>query len=262
VNPSLLYCESQTAFVGWVDLSRNDYGPVNHPAGDYLFISPFTLDPNQHRRLWLGGTQMWRCDNAIAETCLLASTAMDGTVSAIVVTPGNSDRVIAGTNLGAIARTDKATSANGQTAWTAVKPRDGFVSSLALDPADPSITWATFAQFGGGAHVWRSADGGAGWAPLDGRDAGALPDIPVHSIAPDPTRPGRIFIGTDLGVFVSIDGGDHWMIEASDFANAVTEQVTIAQGANGPAIYAFTHGRGVWRADLVPTPARRRAIRH
>jgi hypothetical protein len=116
-----------------------------------------------------------------------------------------------------------------------------------------------FAGFGG-TRVWRSTDGAATWSPLDGSGPAALRDIPVHSVAPDPTRPGRIYLGTDLGIFVSLDGGEHWMSEESGLPNVVTEHVTIAQGAYGPAIYAFTHGRGVWRAELTNTPVRRRAV--
>src|SRR5204863_7720876 len=41
----------------------------------------------------------------------------------------------------------------------------------------------------------------------------SLPDIPVHSIAVDPTLKGRIYLGTDLGVFVSVNSGATWMVE-------------------------------------------------
>ncbi len=50
------------------------------------------------------------------------------------------------------------------------------------------------------------------------------------------------------------------MVEATGFPQVITECVTIASGADGPAIYAFTHGRGAWRADLTGPPPRRRAI--
>lgn len=107
--------------------------------------------------------------------------------------------------------------------------------------------------------MWRSNDAGATWTSIDGTGTGTLPDIPVHSIAPDPTRAGRLFLGTDLGVFTSTDGGASWRVENTGFASVVTEWLAIGHGDRGPAVYAFTHGRGAWRAELV-APPRRRAV--
>ena len=46
------------------------------------------------------------------------------------------------------------------------------------------------------------------------------------------------------------------------FNLGVTESLFIGQGDRGPAIYAFTHGRGAWRADLLSGVPRRRGVRH
>jgi photosystem II stability/assembly factor-like uncharacterized protein len=133
------------------------------------------------------------------------------------------------------------------------------VTSIAFDPLNASIVYATYAGFGG-SHLWKSIDGGATWTAMDGN--GSLPDIPFHSIVVDPVRTGRIFLGTDLGVFVSLDSGATWAVENTGFAAVVTEALVIAQGARGPAIYGFTHGRGAWRAELTTFNApRRRSVR-
>ncbi|HEX9163921.1 MAG TPA: hypothetical protein VF980_19585, partial [Thermoanaerobaculia bacterium] len=175
------------------------------------------------------------------------------------VAPHDSDRVIAGTNAGSIFSTATATSATSTTDWTRVEPRAGWVSSLTFDPVDPSTIYATYAGFGG-KHVWKSTDGAATWAAIDGSGDATLPDIPVHSLAVDPVRRDRLYLGTDLGVFVSLDGGAHWNVENTGFPDVVTEWVTVAQGERGPAVYAFTHGRGAWRAELAPE-TRRRSVR-
>ena len=222
---------------------------------NFLFITPFALDPNNHLRLWTGGSVLWRTDNG-ASKWTAVSGALPGLVSAVAVAPGNSDRVVAGTHNGHLVRSDVATKNSNAIDWSMTQPRDGFVTSVTFDPADTNVVFATYGGFGG-VHLWRSADGGLTWSALGSN----LPDIPLHSLAVDPTRRDRLYLGTDLGVFVSLDGGQTWAVENTGFAAAVTEAVVIAAGSRGPAVYAFTHGRGAWRAELVPLPPRQRAIR-
>jgi photosystem II stability/assembly factor-like uncharacterized protein len=139
-----------------------------------------------------------------------------------------------------------------------VRPREGFVSSITQHPGNADVVYATYAGFGG-EHVWKSTNGGVSWAQLDGEGDGQIPDIPVHSIVVDGSE--RLYIGTDLGVMVSIDGGAHWMTEADGLPNAVTEWLVIATAPEGRSLYAFTHGRGVWRTKLPDGGPRRRAVR-
>jgi hypothetical protein len=77
-----------------------------------------------------------------------------------------------------------------------------------------------------------------------------LPDLPVHSLVVDHGIPGRLFVGSDLGVLVSLDGGATWAVENTGFANVVTEWLATARHDGRRHLFAFTHGRGVWRAPL------------
>lgn len=261
-DPNVIFVESQVG-----NLRRsNDRGQSFQPATQgisnesFLFITPFVLDPSRPQRMWIGGLRLWRSENA-ALSWLPASAPLGGgqRVSALAVAPGRPERVLAGTHLGSIHRTDGALGADGGTAWPGVRPRDGFVSSLAFDPRDPDVAYATYARFGG-AHVWKSTDGGRTWRPLDGSSPGGggggrLPDVPVHSLVVDPVFEDRLFLGTDLGVFVSLDGGESWAVENTGFANAVTETLALAQNPDGSMdLFAFTHGRGAWRVQLLEPP--------
>jgi photosystem II stability/assembly factor-like uncharacterized protein len=261
-DPLTIYASVQ---FGAFRRSRNggrEFIPFQPEARDrdtFLFIAPLVLDPGDPATVWFGGTQLWRTRQSKAQPAS-APVPGGGHVSAIAVSPVSSDRVVAGTNRGHIVRSDAASSAAG-TEWASALPRPGFVSSLTFDPFDANTVFATYAGFGG-AHVWMSTDAGATWFPRDGSGGGALPDIPVHSLAVDPTRPERLYLGTDLGVFVSLDRGNTWAVENTGFANAITETVVVAPGASGLAVYAFTHGRGAWRAELTLGGPRRRGVRH
>ena len=106
-------------------------------------------------------------------------------------------------------------------------------------------------RFFGGAHVFRSIDNGQTWRSLDGSGPTGLPDIPVHSIVVDPDDRQRLYLGTDLGVIVSIDGGQTWMSEETGFGPAVTMWLSLIRTPAGQKqLFAFTHGRGAWRVAL------------
>jgi hypothetical protein len=157
-----------------------------------------------------------------------------------------------GTSDGDIYKSENALWTGANTSWGSTRPRAGFVASIAFEPGSQDIVYATYAGFGG-PHVWRSGDYGATWEAIDGTGVTALPDIPVHSIVVDPDNPHRLYLGTDLGVFTTPDRGNTWMVENTGFANAVTEWITLGDGpGERPVLFAFTHGRGAWRVELMP----------
>jgi uncharacterized repeat protein (TIGR01451 family) len=74
--------------------------------------------------------------------------------------------------------------------------------------------------------------------------------VPVHSIVIDPHVPSRLYVGTDVGVFASDDGGATWAVEHTGFANVITEALATGPVGGTTHLFGFTHGRGAWR---VPT---------
>jgi len=259
-NTNNLYVESQRfGFKRSTDGGYNFESALNgitEERQDFLFITPFVMDPNNSARLWAGGQRLWRTENR-ATSWSAASTVNLGSaqVSAIAVAPGNSDFVVVGTTDGFVYRNDAALDAGSNTVWQFSRPHPGFVSSLAFDPSTPGVVYATIAGFGG-PHVWRSSDGAVTWEAIDGTGPTAIPDIPVHSIVIDPANPGRLFLGTDLGVMTSNNDGRTWAVENTGFANAVTEWLALGNDEEGnPLLFAFTHGRGAWRVALNPIPS-------
>ena len=265
-EPRIIYASSQGGRVSQSLNGGTDFHPATNGLSDlggdrnftarpenYLFIAPFVMDPNDQLRLWIGGRSLYRTDNGAGLwNPASGRLAAEGKVSALAVAPGNSDRVLAGMTGGDIFRTDIGTLADGNTTWESSRPRTGWVSWLAFEPGDPDVAYATYARFGG-KHVWKSEDAGVNWRPLDGSGPGRVPNIPVHSLVVDPRDTRRIYLGTDLGVLVSLDGGTSWAVENTGFAAVVTESLALASNPGGtPYLFAFTHGRGAWRVPLKP----------
>ncbi|TDF41630.1 GlyGly-CTERM sorting domain-containing protein [Alteromonadaceae bacterium M269] len=151
-----------------------------------------------------------------------------------------------GTDNEFIFRNDDAGNADATTVWELSEDLGGFISSVAFDPQDENIAYATSSTFGQN-HIFRSTDAGATWTAIDNLgEPNGIPDIPVHSIVVDPEDSRRLFVGTDLGVFVSIDTGANWMVENGGFANTPTETLEF----EGRTLFAFTHGRSAYRVRL------------
>ncbi|MEZ5456658.1 MAG: hypothetical protein R3F04_11200 [Lysobacteraceae bacterium] len=253
-NDSTLYVSYQN-----VNIHRSINGSAfvratNGIVDETVFIMPFVLDPLSPNRLYAGGSRLWRTTdqgrNWVAASASLGGSFTDR-ISAIGLSPVNNNRILLG-NQRAIFRSEIAASSTASTTFAAVSPRSGWVSSLTFDPADANLAYATYSTFGG-AHVWRSVDAGATWTAIDGVGNGALPDIPVHHLVVDPGNRQRLYIGTDIGVFVTLDGGQHWARESGGFANVIVERLAIGPGPTSGSpmhLYAFTYGRGAWRVPL------------
>lgn len=216
----------------------------------FLFIAPFTMDPSNAQTLWTGGWYPWRTTSG-ATSWTRAGGLLPGdlSASAVAVAPTDSNYVLFGMSDGYIARSSTALTTTTTEVWPSVRPRTGYCSSVTFDPANKNVAYATYSTFGG-VHVWKSTDSGATWTSIDGAGVTGIPDVPAHSVAIDPTNTLRLYVGTDLGVFVSNDGGANWSVENTGFANVVTE--TLA--TKGSHLYSFTHGRGAFRVALADPP--------
>lgn len=245
-------------FIRWVfNPATNRYTTSNGTTGisddGLAFITPFAMDPNNPQILWTGGSRMWRTNNGMQSWVAASVTgiaAANTEVSAVAVAPGNSNLVIAGTDGGRVLRNTAALAAGSATAWESQQlTSNGVISEITFDPNTPGRVYLTQSRFGQ-PHVYRSNDNGVSWLPIDRfGQAGGIPDIPAHSITVDPDDSNRLYVGTDLGMFVSIDGGANWAVASSPLPNTVVEKLVFLKDNGVRKLVAFTHGRGAWIAN-------------
>lgn len=95
-------------------------------------------------------------------------------------------------------------------------------------------------------YLFKTTDFGATWKNISGN----LPQWPVNSIVEDLKLPNVLFAGTDIGVYVSVNGGARWVALKSNMAPApVTDMVIHPREQD---LVAGTYGRGVWVVDIAP----------
>lgn len=230
---------------------------IAEPSSNFDFSAPYRLDPQEPERMWIGGRSLWRSpDSARTWTKASAELNANSAVNAIAISPVDPNRILAGTRDGRVYRTDQGLTSDGDTVFESVRPRAaGVVSSLEFHPTNPNIAWATYSNFNSATsdrHVYKTEDGGATWTGLDGTGDSAIPDLPVHHVLAHPENPETLYAGTDLGVFVSLDGGASWAREDLGVPYTTVETLVLEKSGSGYYLFAFTHGRGAYRVWLGP----------
>ncbi|MCG7534006.1 rhombosortase-dependent cadherin domain-containing protein [Pseudoalteromonas sp. OOF1S-7] len=245
-NPDVMFSEYtrlslQKSTDGGVTFANS----VNGITGDgFPFITRFEMAPSNPQVLWIGGAQLWRTTDQ-AENWVAGSPVLDSSVYAIGIAPQDENIVAAGTREGYIYINYAAGAADAEQPWHSFKigaeDERATISAIAFDPSDAQIAYATVSTFDQ-AHVWKTTDGGKSWLPID-KD---IPNVPATSVAVDPNNPQRVIIGTDLGVFISVDGGENWFADGSGLANTNIAKVAF----HNNEVFAFTHGRSAYKVPL------------
>jgi hypothetical protein len=223
-------------------------------ANTALFIAPFVLDPGNPDRILAGGLDLWRTNDARAAntntrgpTWRSIKRSVGSEITAIAVMPGNSDRIWVGHRNGDVYRTENGTAAS--PTWQKVDERgpaanrlpNRYVTRITLDPRDPTIAFVTFGGYTSG-NVWRTVDAAASW-----RDVGAgLPQAPIRSVVVHPANSKFVYLGTEVGVFASEDGGTTWSPTNEGPTNCSVDELFWM----GTILVAATHGRGMFAIQL------------
>lgn len=101
-------------------------------------------------------------------------------------------------------------------------------------------------------YAWKTSNDGRSWSSITaGLPSGAV----VHVVRDDPVRRGLLYAGTELGVFVSFDDGEHWQPLQQGLPVTPVHDLTVA----GDDLVAATHGRGFWILDDL-TPLRQASL--
>ena len=210
-------------------------------------ISPdlTTNDPSKQLQEQSGGVTV---DNSAAE--------MHTTIYAIAESPRNGNMIWAGTDDGNLQVTR-----DGGKNWTNVVanvpnlPKSAWVSSVDAGHFNDGTIYATFDLHTFGdmrPYAYKSTDYGKTWTSV------IAPGSPVrgyaHVIKEDLVNPHLLFLGTEFGLWVSLDGGAQWSrYKGGDFPAVAVRDLAIHPRDNDLVI--ATHGRGIWIIDDI-TPLR------
>lgn len=236
--------------VAWGDLpSQKINGLLDARTTNALFIAPFKLAPEAPAVLYAGAASIWKTTNGADDWSEVRTPVPGGgnpRCSAIDLL-WDGEVIWVGYTNGHVAK-----SANGGDSWERVDtnslswPTDRWVADIAINPVFPDRVYVTFSEYESD-NVWYTGDGGESWEKRVGTAPDTLPALPVNTITFSPVNPGRIYIGTDLGVFASGDHGQTWSTAHSYPDNEGPANVEVSDLFwNGENLVAATFGRGMY----------------
>ena len=250
IKPEPNYGEGKLRF-NWntpLHMSPNEKGTI-YIGAQFLFrsrdhgqswerISPdlTTNDPEKQKQEESGGVTV---DNSDAET--------HTTIYSISESPRDGKIIWAGTDDGNL----QLTVDSGKT-WTNVVgnvpnlPKFSWVSWVEAGLYDSNTAYAAFDRHTFGdmdPHVFKTTDSGKTWTPIIAADSGVRGY--AHVIKEDPVNSNILYLGTEFGLWISLDSGRHWaQYKGHELPNVAVRDIVV-HPRESDLIFA-THGRGIY----------------
>jgi photosystem II stability/assembly factor-like uncharacterized protein len=227
----------------WDDITPST---TSFPSNNYSF--PFypkaALNPTNTNMVVLAGDSLLR--NSVARTANVwtdVTGKLNGTrtISAVAFAPSDGEVCYIGYTDGKVYRTGNMSALN--PTWNLVMshPSSTYCTDLAVYPADPNHFVGVFYTYTGN-KVYEVTNA-AGGATLTSRNSG-FPAIAPNCISVDASNTNVWYVGTDAGVYRTVDGGASWQNFSTGLPNAAVYDLTLDNSRS--ILLAGTHGRGVW----------------
>jgi photosystem II stability/assembly factor-like uncharacterized protein len=280
-DPNVIYCESQQGFLHRYDRRTGEALDIRpQPAGGeqefrFNWDSPILISPHNPSRIYFGSRKVHRSDDRgdswttispdlskgidrwtlpvmgrvwgiDAGFDLLAMSAY-GNITSISESPLVEGLLYVGTDDGLIQ-----VSEDGGKNWRKIDrffdvPEGAFVNDVKADRHQPDTVYACLDHHKTGdykPYLLKSTDRGRTWSSI----ASTLPDRHlVWRIEQDHVQANLLFLGTEFGLFASIDGGGHWFKMSSGMPTIPVRDLAIQKREND--LVAATFGRGFYVLD-------------
>jgi len=283
-DPEAVYAEAQGGFIARVDRRLQLARDIQPKAGykerlRYNWNTPIVASPTQKGTLYIGAQFLFRSrdrgdtwerispdlttndpekqkqEESGGVTVDNSSAEEHTTIYSISESRFDPNTVWVGTDDGNLQLTR-----DGGKTWNLVRnlkalPPNSSVSWVEAGRHEAGTAYAAFDRHTFGdmnPWVYRTADYGKTWTRVAGPEQGVRGY--AHVIREDLIRKDVLFLGTELGLWISADGGRSWAeFKGSDFPAVAVRDIQI-QPRDGDLVLG-THGRGIWIIDDL-TPLR------
>ena len=210
------------------------------PSNSGNWVTPYICDPTNTNILYAGYDDIYKStDGGNNWTNTTNGITSGEKIDDIAIAPSNTNVIYFSVN-GNLYKTTNAGSS-----WTDINTNfSEDITDIAVAYNNPEKVFVTLSGFSDDYKVFYSTDGGNSWTNI----SNGLPNVPTNTIVYEKYTNDRIYIGTDLGVFVKDGLNSNWATFNNGLPNVVIDELEINYAQN--KIYAATFGRGLWQSDL------------
>ena len=280
-DPNIIYSESQYGVLVRFDKRTGERMGIQPLEGEdeepyrWNWDSPLIISPHSRTRLYFAANRLFRSDDrgdswrtisgelsrgldrdklpvmgkvwgadAVSKH---ASTSFFGNATSLSESPKQEGLIYVGTDDGLIQVTE-----NGGRSWRKIEkfsevPDMTYVSRIAASVHQPATVYATFDNHKNGdfaPYILKSTDAGQTWKSIRSN----LPARgSVLAIAEDHLNPDLLFLGTEFGLFFTIDGGQKWIQLRGGLPIIAVRDLVIQKRENDLVVGTF--GRGIYILD-------------
>ena len=261
-NPNIVYTGYQFGNYYRIDRAggTQEYIQPKHILGEnpyrFNWQTPIHLSKHNQDILYLGGNKVhrslnrgndWETISGDLTTGGKKGNVAYGTLTSISESPFQFGLLYAGSDDGYIH-----VSKNGGGTWTRISdalPENLWVSRVVASKFKKERVYATlngyrFDDFT--AYIYVSEDYGQTWRNL----GNALPAAAVNVLKEDSENENLLFVGTDNGLYTSLNLGNSWELFSNNFPNVAVHDLVIQPKAK--ELIVATHGRSLYKANIAP----------
>jgi photosystem II stability/assembly factor-like uncharacterized protein len=284
-DPDALYNETQGGYVQRVDRRTGAARDIQPKAGygeklRFNWNTPLVLSPTQKGTLYIGAQFLFRSrdrgftwerispdlttndpekqkqEESGGVTVDNSEAEMHTTIYSISESPRDPRVLWVGTDDGNLQLTR-----DGGATWSNLVsnvpglPPASWVSWVEASRFEAGVAYAAFDRHSLGdmtPWVYKTTDFGRSWSRIVSPEKGVRGF--AHVIKEDVVDPKLLFLGTEFGLWISVDGGESWAeFKGGEFPSVPVREVQVHPRDNDLVI--ATHGRGIWIVDDI-TPLR------
>lgn len=244
-NTNVIYVSSQNG-----SFSRSDDGGSTRTSirtGPGNWTTPAVLRPGNDTHIYIGYTDIDYNTTSGTGAWSTIITGFGSAIESLEFAPGNST-ILYATDGASVKRFNLSAGVWSVTTITGSLPALGNITELAVDPDNANHLVLSVGGYSATQKVYETFNANVG-SPTWTSIVRNLPNVPINCIVMNNDAANSIYIGTDIGVFVTNDNRVNWIMYNNGLPTTRIYDLEINNALATDRIYAGTFGRGVFYAD-------------